>query len=113
MVCALPRPKGAKHAIAPKLLVKQCLVPPPFHSLIAKAWCWFLVCLLRLIFALVVVYKGFLVLNWDDHMVWVMPIYSALSIAMAEISFRTYEAWFMNMRDINLPRRDPVTARKA
>jgi peptidoglycan/LPS O-acetylase OafA/YrhL len=51
------------------------------------------------LFALAVVYKGFLVLGWDAHLGWVMPIYFALSIGIAEISFRTYEAWFLRLKD--------------
>ena len=50
---------------------------------------------------------------------WILPLMAALSIVMAEISFRTYEAWFMGLRDAKpgrtkpreLPKLEPHTAR--
>lgn len=39
--------------------------------------------------------------------VWILPLMTGLSIVMAEISFRTYEAWFMGLRNAKLGREKP------
>lgn len=49
------------------------------------------------LFALAIVNKALEVLGIPDSSL-VLPLYFALSIGIAEISFRTYEAWFMQFR---------------
>ncbi len=49
------------------------------------------------LFALAIVSKALEVLGITGTG-WVLPLYFALSIGIAEISFRTYEAWFMRFR---------------
>jgi peptidoglycan/LPS O-acetylase OafA/YrhL len=49
------------------------------------------------LFALVIVEKGFEFLG--TRSTWgILAIYFGLSILIAEISFRTYEAWFLSLR---------------
>lgn len=58
------------------------------------------------LFALAIVNKALEVLGISGDG-WVLPLYFALSIVISEISFRTYEAWFMQFRHKGLGRVNP------
>jgi peptidoglycan/LPS O-acetylase OafA/YrhL len=61
------------------------------------------------LFALAVAYQVVEALGLSET-VWILPLMAGISIAMAELSFRTYEAWFMRLRDTGLGQAKPRAA---
>lgn len=69
------------------------------------------------LFPLSVLFKLFDMAGWDQ-IGWIFPLNFVLSVVIAEISFRTYEAWFLRWRHMgasrpeprNLPALEPKTA---